>query len=298
MAPRNADDGRWIMRLFAFGIGYSVAAYLRAHAHDWTHVAGTVRTPEKAARLEREMAGIEVYAFDGARADSRIEAEIARADALLVSTPPKGGDPAIRVYRDAIAASGITRIVYLSTLGVYGDANGGWVDETTPVDPAVTRGEARVAAEKEWLDLATDARRVFVLRLAGIYGPGRNAIANLRDGSARRIVKPGQVFNRIHVDDISRAIAACMASDQPGGVVNVCDDEPAPPQDVITYAAGLIGVDAPPEIPFEQARLSPMAATFWTTCKRVSNRKLREQFGVELAYPTYREGLAALLPNG
>jgi nucleoside-diphosphate-sugar epimerase len=162
----------------------------------------------------------------------------------------------------------------------------------------VTRGEARVAAERGWLDLATGARRVFVLRLAGIYGPGRNAIANLRDGSARRIVKPGQVFNRIHVDDISRAIAVCMATDRAGGVVNVCDDEPAPPQDVIAYAADLIGVEAPPEIPFEQARLSPMAATFWATCKRVSNRKLREELSVELAYPTLREGLAALLPNG
>ncbi len=298
MAPRNADGGRWIMRLFAFGIGYSVAAYLRAHARDWTHVAGTVRTLDKAAQLEREIAGLRAHAFDGSGRDSQIEAEIKRADALLVSTPAQGGDPVIRVYRDAIAASRIARVVYLSTLGVYGDANGGWVDETTPVDPAVTRGEARVAAEKEWLDLSTEARRAFVLRLAGIYGPGRNAIANLRDGSARRIVKPGQVFNRIHVEDIAQTIVACMATDQPSGVLNVCDDEPAPPQDVIAYAADLIGVKAPPEIPFEQAHLSPMAATFWATCKRVSNRKLREEFGVALAYPDYRRGLAALAPNG
>lgn len=298
MAPCNAHDWRGIMRLLAFGIGYSVATYLRAHARDWTHVAGTVRTPDKAARLEREIAGLRAYAFDGGGRDGQVESEIARADALLVSTPAQGGDPAIRVYRDAIAASNIARVVYLSTLGVYGDADGGWVDETTPVDPAVTRGEARVAAENDWLALSTDARRVFVLRLAGIYGPGRNAIANLRDGSARRIVKPGQVFNRIHVEDISRAIAACMTTDQPGGVVNVCDDEPAPPQDVIAYAADLIGVEAPPEIPFEQARLSPMAATFWATCKRVSNRKLRQQFGVALAYPSYREGLRALAPKG
>lgn len=298
MASRNADDGPCIMRLLAFGIGYSVAAYLRAHTGDWTHIAGTVRTPDKAAQLEREIAGLKAHVFDGSGRDSQIDAEIARADALLVSTPAQGGDPVLRVYRDAIAASNVSRVVYLSTLGVYGDANGGWVDETTPVDPAVTRGEARVAAEKEWLDLSTEARRVFVLRLAGIYGPGRNAIANLRDGSARRIVKPGQVFNRIHVEDISRAIAACMATEQPGGVLNVCDDEPAPPQDVIAYAADLIGLEAPPEIPFERARLSPMAATFWATCKRVSNRKLREEFGVALAYPTYREGLTALAPNG
>ena len=286
------------MRLFVFGIGYSVAAYLKAHRPDWTHVAGTVRTDERASRLERELAGLKAYVFDGNGRDREIETEIARADALLVSVPAQGGDPALRVYRDAIDASNLGRIVYLSTLGVYGDAAGGWVDETTPIDPAVTRGEARASAEIEWLELANASRKIFVLRLAGIYGPGRNAIASLRAGTARRIIKPGQVFNRIHVEDISRAIAACMATDLPGGIVNVCDDEPAPPQDVIAYAADLVGIAPPPEIPFEQARLSPMAATFWATCKRVSNGKLRQDIGVDLAYPTYREGLRALLPDG
>ena len=286
------------MRLFAFGIGYSTATYLRAHARDWAHVAGSVRTAAKASQLEQDFPGLSAYVFDGTTKTPEIAAEIDRADALLVSVPPQGGDPALRVWRDAIVSSGVSRIVYLSTLGVYGDSGGGWVDETTPADPAVTRGEARVATENDWLSLATASRKVFVLRLAGIYGPGRNAIANLRDGTARRIVKPGQIFNRIHVEDISRAIEACMQTDMPGGLVNVCDDEPAPPQDVIAYAADLIGVSAPPEIPFEQAKLSPMAATFWATCKRVSNRKLREQLGVDLAYPTYREGLAALAPEG
>ncbi|MCB1536344.1 MAG: NAD(P)-dependent oxidoreductase [Rhodoblastus sp.] len=286
------------MRLFAFGIGYSTATYLRAHARDWARVAGSVRTATKASRLEQEFPDLKAYAFDGTAPTPEIAAEIAHADALLVSVPPLSGDPALRVWRDAIASSGVGRIVYLSTLGVYGDTGGGWIDETTPADPAVTRGEARVAAENDWLALATPSRRVFVLRLAGIYGPGRNAIANLREGTARRIVKPGQVFNRIHVEDISRTIAACMRTFMPGGIVNVCDDEPAPPQDVIAYAADLVGVAAPPEIAFEQANLSPMAATFWATCKRVSNRKLREQLGVDLAYPTFREGLASLAPDG
>ena len=286
------------MRLLAFGIGYSVETYLRAHLKDWSEVGGTVRTQAKATRITRDFPGLRALVFDGSIATPDLVASIAGADALLVSVPAQGGDPVLRVFRDAIAAAGVSRIVYLSTLGVYGDAAGGWVDETTPVDPAVSRAEARVAAENDWLALETAKRRVFALRLAGIYGPGRNAICNLRDGSARRIVKPGQVFNRIHVEDISRAIDACMRTDMPGGVVNVCDDEPAPPQDVIAYAAGLIGAPVPPDIPFEHAQLSPMAATFWATCKRVSNRKLRRELGVELAYPTYREGLGALAPDG
>lgn len=286
------------MNLLVFGIGYSVATYLRAHRGDWNEIAGTVRSQAKAAQMEREFPGLRAHVFDGGAASPDLEAAIARADALLVSVPAQGGDPMLRAFREAIAASKVNRIVYLSTLGVYGDTAGGWVDETTPADPAASRGEARVAAEDGWLALGNASRRVFVLRLAGIYGPGRNAIANLRDGTARRIVKPGQVFNRIHVEDISRAIAACMATDQPGGIVNVCDDEPAPPQDVIAHAADLIGVAPPPEIPFDQAQLSPMAATFWATCKRVSNRKLRQDLGVDLAYPTYREGLSVLAPEG
>lgn len=286
------------MKLFVFGVGYSVATYLRDHAKDWSAIAGTVRTPEKAKRVAATFPGIKAFAFDGSGAEPGIAEALAEADALLVSVPAASGDPALRMFSSQIAASKIGRIVYLSTLGVYGDAAGGWVDETTPVDPAASRGEARVAAETEWLALSTAARRVFVLRLAGIYGPGRNAIANLRDGTARRIVKHGQVFNRIHVEDIARAIAACMSTDHAGGLFNVCDDEPAPPQDVVTRAAEIIGIAPPPEIPFEQASFSPMAASFWTSSKRVSNRKLRQELGVELAYPTYREGLAALALEG
>lgn len=286
------------MRLLVFGAGYSSMTYLRTYADDWAHVAGTVRTAEKAASLARSMPTLKAHVFDSDVADPHIDEEIARADALLVSVPAQGGDPVIRRWRAEIAASPVSRIVYLSTLGVYGDSGGDWVDESTPADPAVARGDARRAAEDEWFALANASRKVFVLRLAGIYGPGRNAIANLRTGTARRIVKPGQVFNRIHVDDIARTIAACMTTDAPGGIVNVCDDEPSPPQDVIVHAADLIGISPPPEIAFADANLSPMAATFWTSCKRVSNRKLRRELGVELAYPTYRAGLKSLLPDG
>ena len=287
------------MKLFVFGVGYSVETYLKAHAQDWTDIVGTVRTPAKARQIETSLPGLKAMVFDGSEADPAVDAALAGADALLVSVPPTSGDPALRAFRQAIAASKISRIVYLSTLGVYGDARGGWVDETTPPDPAVSRGEARITAENGWMELAQPPKRmVFVLRLAGIYGPGRNAIANLRDGTARRVVKAGQVFNRIHVEDISRSIAACMATDHAGGVFNVCDNEPAPPQDVVASAAEIIGVAPPPEIPFEQASFSPMAASFWATSKRVSNRKLRQELGVDLAYPTYREGLAALAPNG
>ena len=154
---------------------------------------------------------------------------------------------------------------------------------------------AAAGAQAEWLSLATPQRKVFVLRLAGIYGPGRNQVENLRNGTARRIVKEGQVFNRIHVEDISRAIAACLGTDAPGGVFNVTDDEPAPPQDVVTYGADLIGVPPPTETPFAQADFSPMALSFWGQNKRVANRRLREELGVDLAFPTYREGLRGLV---
>lgn len=283
------------MNLFIFGVGFSVEAYLRAHIGDWARVTGTVRSCEKAARLRNDIPGLETLVFDGVRDDPAIELRLSTADALLVSVPPRGGDPALKRFGRAIAASPVGRIVYLSTIGVYGGDDGGWVDETTPPASHIERGKARIEAENGWLALSDGPeRRVFVLRLAGIYGPGRNALVNLREGTARRVVRPGQVFNRIHTADIARAIAACLATELEGGVFNVCDNEPAPPQDVVAHAAKLLGAAPPPEVPFDQAELSPMARSFWASNKRVSNRKLREELGVELAYPTYREGLAAL----
>lgn len=282
------------MNLFVFGLGYSVRHFLAHHGDAFTHVAGTVRKEEKALAMARSEPDIEAILFDDRAA---VEARLREADVLLVSiAPDDAGDPALRLYGDAVAsASKVSRVVYLSTIGVYGDHDGAWIDETALLKPVSKRNRARVEAETAWLSRATAQRRIFVLRLAGIYGPGRNQIENLRDGTARRIVKDGQVFNRIHVEDISRTIAACLRTDASGGVFNVTDDEPAPPQDVVTYAASLIGVAPPPETPFAQADFSPMALSFWGQNKRVANRRLRETLGVELAFPTYREGLRSLV---
>lgn len=282
------------MKLFVFGLGYSVRHFLAHHGGAFTHVTGTVRTEEKARALAQSEPDIETILFDDRAA---VEARLRGANALLVSiAPDDAGDPALRLYGDAIAsASNVSRMIYLSTIGVYGDHDGAWIDESAPLKPVSKRNRARAEAENAWLSLATPQRTIFVLRLAGIYGPGRNQIENLRDGTARRIVKDGQVFNRIHVEDISRTIAACLRTDAPGGVFNVTDDEPAPPQDVVTYGAGLIGVPPPTETPFAQADFSPMALSFWGQNKRVANRRLRDELGVELAFPTYREGLRGLL---
>ena len=281
------------MNLLVFGLGYSVQHYLRHHSGA-AHVSGTVRSDEKRDALAAAMPAVDVLRFDD---DAHVRAALEAADALLVSAAPdEDGDPALSAYADAIAAApNLKRIVYLSTVGVYGDHDGAWIDETADLKPASKRNTARVLAERQWLELGHAARNVFVLRLAGIYGPGRNQIENLREGTARRVVKPGQVFNRIHVEDIARAIAACLTTDMPGGIVNVTDDEPAPPQDVVVFAAGLLGIAAPPETSFENARMGPMALSFWGQNKRVANRILRERLGVTLACPTYREGLRSLL---
>ena len=281
------------MNLFVFGLGYSVQHFLRHHA-DARHASGTVRSEEKRDPLAAALPGVTVLRFDNS---AGVRAGLETADALLLSAAPgDDGDPALAAYADVIgSAPNLKRIVYLSTIGVYGDHDGAWIDETADLKPASKRNTARVRAERQWLALATPERRVFVLRLAGIYGPGRNQIDNLREGTARRVAKAGQVFNRIHVEDIARTIAACLTTDMPGGIVNVTDDEPAPPQDVVVFAAGLLGIAPPTETPFELAQMGPMALSFWGQNKRVANRVLREQLGVTLACPTYREGLQSLL---
>ncbi|MGJ3264776.1 MAG: SDR family oxidoreductase [Salinarimonas sp.] len=279
--------------LFAFGHGYSAAEVVRRAA--FSRVVGTARTPEKTAALERAGVAARLFGPDGA--DPRISEDLARARRLLLSIPPRDGeDPALAAFGAAIAAAPqLESIVYLSTIGVYGDAAGGWVDEDTPTAPKSGRAEDRLAAEEAWCALGARAgKRVCVLRLGGIYGPGRNPILQLRAGTARRIVKPGQVFNRIHVADIAQAVLAAFARGRPGGVYNVVDDLPTPPQDVVAHAAELTGIEPPPEVPFEEAELSPMGRSFWSTSKRVSNARLREELGVALIYPSYREGLAAL----
>lgn len=279
------------MRLFILGLGYSARHFVRRFGGSFSHVAGTVRGPAK----REDLAEIELHGFSGSRpADVTVDC-IRDADVLLISIPPGStGDPALAALGDVLAA-GRRKVVYLSTIGVYGDHAGGWVDESTPPQSALERARMRVAAEQAWTDTAQ--RDVAILRLAGIYGPGRNALVTLRSGTARRIIKPGQVFNRIHVDDIASAIMAAINHNS-SGIWNVCDDEPAPPQDVISYAAQLMGIAPPAEEAFATAEMSAMARSFYASSARVSNTKLKHELGVTLAYPTYRHGLDALWRDG
>ena len=280
------------MRLFILGFGYSARHFVRRFGGAFSHIAGTVRDPAN----RDDLAGIEVHPFSGSRPARETVERICDADVLLVSVPPgSGGDPAIAAFADVLAAGRQRKIIYLSTIGVYGDHAGSWVDESTPPQAALDRTRMRLAAEQAWTDVGRGD--VAILRLAGIYGPGRNALVTLRTGTARRIIKPGQVFNRIHTDDIASAIMAAVHH-QGSGTWNVCDDEPAPPQDVIAYAAELMGVAPPPEEAFETAEMSAMARSFYASSARVSNAKLKRELGVTLAHPTYRHGLDALWRAG
>lgn len=280
--------------LFCFGLGYSARALAgRLAARGWT-ITGTSREAEGAAAITQ--LGYRALVFDGSKAlpSSAFEG----VDHVLVSAPPDGdGDPVLRRHGDLarLLSSRLRWLGYLSTTGVYGDHDGGWVSEETPLRPNTERGERRLAAECQWLDLVAAGLPVHIFRLAGIYGPGRNQLRAVADGSARRIVKPGQVFSRIHVADIATILEASMARPRPGACYNVCDDEPCPPQEVISHAARLLKLPEPPAIAFAEAKLSPMAASFYADSKRVSNALVKAELGVSLAYPSYREGLAALL---
>lgn len=287
----NSDQHGRGMRLFILGIGYSARHFVCRFGGAFSHVAGTVRDPGQ----RDDLTDIEVQAFSGSDLDRTTVERISDADVLLISIPPgSSGDPAVTGLADVVAA-GRRNVVYLSTIGVYGDHCGGWVDESTPPQAMFERTRMRLAAEQAWTDATGGAAAI--LRLAGIYGPGRNALVTLRAGTARRIIKPGQVFNRIHVDDIASAIMAAVRHPN-GGTWNVCDDEPAPPQDVIAYAAQLMGVAPPPEEAFATAEMSAMARSFYASSARVSNAKLKRELGVTLAHPTYRHGLDALWRAG
>ncbi|MGE4219383.1 MAG: SDR family oxidoreductase [Alphaproteobacteria bacterium] len=283
--------------LFCFGLGFSALALARAlKAEGWT-VAGTCRTPEKQAALADE--GIETHPFDRDRPLAEPAAALCGVTHLLSSVPPDAaGDPVLdRHAADIAAIPGLRWAGYLSTTGVYGDRAGGWVDETADRNPSGERGRRRVAAEDGWLDLwRRHGVPVHLFRLAGIYGPGRSALDTVRSGRARRIVKPGQVFSRIHVDDIAAVLHASIARPDPGAAYNVCDDEAAPPQEVIAHACALLGVAPPPEEAFDSAEgLSAMARSFYRDSKRVANDRIKRDLGVRLRWPTYREGLAGLL---
>jgi len=290
--------------LFCFGLGYSARHYIAEFGVTLDRIAGTMREPAAAERLSPDGIGtkrIEAFAFDGTRPAPRIAGVLAESDIVLVSVPPgPDGDPALRHYADALARSRVTQIVYLSTVGVYGDHDGAWVDETAVPAPVSERSRERLAAERAWAALAARAAKpLAILRLAGIYGPGRNALVQVAGGKAKRIAKPGQVFNRIHVGDIAQAIAGSVAQ-RADGAFNVADDEPTAPGEPIAFAATLLGVAPPPEVPFAEAAatMSPMALSFYGESKRVRNDKMKRLLGVRLLYPTYREGLRALFAAG
>lgn len=279
--------------LLSIGHGYSATALGDLLVAEGWRVIGVTRSADKAEALRAR--GVEPLLWEGADWGAAIDA----ADHLLISAAPDAdGDPVLRALgrRIAARASALRWAGYLSTVGVYGDHGGAWIDETASLNPATDRGLARVAAENAWRALRREhGLPLHVFRLAGIYGPGRGPFGRIRSGAARRVIKAGQVFSRIHVDDIAAVLRASIARPDPGAIYNVCDDLPAPPQDVLAFAADLLGAPRPPEVAFETAELSPMARSFYAESKRVANRRIREALGVELRYPTYREGLAAVL---
>jgi nucleoside-diphosphate-sugar epimerase len=285
--------------LFCFGLGYSAMVLAaRLTARGW-RVAGTARDGERIDELRA--LGIKAYAFSTAGGAAAIAPRLDGATHVLSSIPPgEQGEPVL----DALAAplceaAGLEWVGYLSTTGVYGTRDGGWVDESSVLKPSSERSRRRVEAEQAWLRLRRDAGLpVHVFRLAGIYGPGRNVIKAVRAGTAKRIDMPGQVFSRIHVEDIASVLEASIARPNPGAIYNVCDDEAAAPARVVAYACGLLGRPAPPLVPFAQADLSAMARSFYLDNKRVSNRRLHEELGVSLAYPNYKAGLDALYAAG
>lgn len=275
--------------LLSLGHGFSARALSDLLLPQGWVIHGTTRSADKAAALKQE--GIVPHVFPG-----DLSGPLEEATHLLISAGPDAeGDPMLRHLKEDITriAPRLEWAGYLSTTGVYGNHDGGWVDEDTPLTPSTRRGKWRVAAEAEWQAIPVLPLHIF--RLAGIYGPGRGPFSKVRNGTARRIIKPGQVFSRIHVEDIAQILAASIAQPDPGAIYNMCDDDPAPPQDVIAHAAELLGQPLPPEEDFETAEMTPMARSFYAESKRVNNDKIKTDLGVRLIYPTYREGLAALL---
>ncbi len=278
--------------LLSFGHGYSARVFARGLIARGWRVIGTTRAAEKARALLAE--GVEplIWPPEGTAA-------LDAATHILVSAAPDpDGDPVLRALGEALAARAgrYAWVGYLSTTGVYGDRQGAWVDETATLRPAPGRSAWRAEAEGAWLDLwQRHALPIHIFRLAGIYGPGRGPFEKVRDGTARRILKPGQVFSRIHVEDIAGVLEASLARPNPGAVYNVCDDDPAPPEDVIAEAARLLGLPVPPGIPFETAEMTPMARSFYAESKRVSNARIKHDLGVTLRYPDYRTGLRAVM---
>lgn len=284
------------MKVLFFGLGFSSQASARAIRirDEYASIMGTVRTAERENALEAT--GLAAIVFDGTRPSPDVSVALADTTHVVVSIAPDAdGDVVLRHHRaDLDAAKDLEWICYYSTVGVYGDFDGAWIDESAPLVPRNMRSDLRVLAEQEWRDYAAQRGiKLCILRLAGIYGPGRSSFDKLRDGTARRIIKPGQVFNRIHVEDIAR-VTALAAERRLEGIFNMADDEPTPPQDVFEHAAGMMGVPVPPDMPFETAEMSPMQKSFYRDNKRVSNKAIKAALGIDMLYPSYREGLAAI----
>ncbi|PUB17014.1 SDR family oxidoreductase [Yoonia sediminilitoris] len=276
--------------LLSFGHGYSARALSRILLpQDW-RIIGTTRSEDRAPRLMN--AGIEPRIWPGA---DMIPALDAATHLLISAAPDAAGDPVLAALHDEISkrAGQFAWVGYLSTTGVYGDHQGQWVDEQTPLTPSTKRGMARVDAEAAWG--AIPGLPLHIFRLAGIYGPGRGPFAKVRAGTARRIIKPNQIFSRTHVADIARVLAASIARPNPGAVYNVCDNDPAPPEDVIAYAANLLGLPVPAAEDFETADMTPMARSFYAESKKVRNDRIKDELGVDLLFPDYKSGLRALL---
>lgn len=290
--------------VFIFGLGYSGTAIATAAQSSGWQVAGTVRSAEKASRIVG--LGLDARVFDGNDSDAavRLADTLRDAQAVVVTMGPDQDEPgaqdAILRHADMLfsEAKKLETLVYLSTIGVYGDRDGAWIDETAEPDSAQARSIRRVATERAWIERAERlGSGTFIMRLGGIYGPGRSPLEKVRKGEARRIIKPGQVFNRIHVADIAGAVLAAIEAPDRAGIYNVVDDRPMPPQDVIAHAARLLGLPVPPDIPFDEADMSPMGRAFYANNKRVRNDRLKALLGDALVYPSYEQGLAAELAN-
>jgi len=276
--------------LLSFGHGYTAQALARRLLpQDW-RIIGTTRNEDKLGQMTVD--GIEPRIWPGA---NMIPALDAATHVLISAAPDTNGDPVLNALQDEIAARAdqFEWVGYLSTTGVYGDHQGDWVDEDAPLTPATARGIARVKAESAWREIK--GLNLHIFRLAGIYGPGRGPFAKVRNGTARRIIKAGQVFSRTHVADIAQVLEASINKPNPGTAYNVCDNDPAPPEDVIAYAAELLGLPIPPAQDFETADMTPMARSFYAESKKVRNDRIKDELGVVLRYPDYRAGLKALL---
>ncbi len=276
--------------LLSFGHGFSARALADRLIPQGWRIIGTSRSPEKLDDIAAT--GVEPLLWPGSDPTTLIKDV---SNILISAAPNADGDPVLNDLRTEIieAGSGKNWVGYLSTTGVYGDHQGDWVDETTPLSPATKRGQARVDAEADWQTIP--ALPLHIFRLAGIYGPGRGPFAKVRNGTARRIIKKGQVFSRIHVEDIALALELSLNTPTPGEIFNLCDDDPAPPQDVIGHAADLLGLPLPPAVLFEEADMTPMARSFYAESKKVRNDRAKEVLGWSPIYPDYRSGLAALL---